>query len=665
MADEISAAFADLTAWAEENPMLFAAIVVTATFVIRRLRFWWKLRRYTRVGAEYDFVVCGSSPAGCVVANRLVKRGGHSVLVLEAGDDDSEHDKVFYLSYAADLARTAVDWCYKMTGTALGNSQPILQPHGKVLGGQSAIDWGLYVRPADAYLNRLAAVGADGWGADDCFPFVARSQCSRIHTDSDPHHGKSGELPIGFVKTQGPLGKYGGDAAARCGIPKVYDINGEVACGVSPAASAVGGDGRRVSAASAFLRPLFSSSLLAVKTGAAVQRVLWEGKRAVGVEWKDRRGRTHQVKARKEVILSCGTVGTPAVLMRSGVGPGGSVVDAPAVGLNLQDHVSVPLTYQTRAGVSYDPQNCHYLQHYIAYLIQGSGPLMSGMTDLVMRVSSAINGLDRSWLEDEEAVQQEARTMFKRSEGKKDIDHVVALVPKGGYRRPDFERLGVSEDLGKFTEGMTWMVSPVPLSACRPDASRGKVTLDADGELSVEVAYTASEKGTTALNRVMRLCRRIVATDPLSRLSTLREAIDLTLLQDTKPAEAYYHLYGTGARKRQKLRGRKIPAELREKLDRIRDEVDRDDYLCKYVQKHSRAFGAATGTCSMAPLEAEAGKLPAVVSAKSLSVVGVEGLRVADASVLPLPPTTPGCAPALLVGERASEWILDSHKAGK
>eukprot|EP00756_Hemistasia_phaeocysticola_P026388 Hpha_TRINITY_DN16058_c2_g1::TRINITY_DN16058_c2_g1_i1::g.120708::m.120708/K00108/betA, CHDH; choline dehydrogenase len=652
----------------EAYPIIAFVVVVLFTLAIRRARQWIKLKRHTRVKPEYDFVVCGSSPAGCVLANRLVKNGGFSVLVLEAGDDDTEHDKVFYLSYAIDLIRSAVDWGYQnVTGSPFGGPSP-RQTHAKVLGGGSSTDWGLYVRPTDAYLSHLEKLGAKGWGPEDSLTFITRSQNSGVDKESR-FHGHAGELPIAFARTRSPVGQFGAESANRSGIPMVFDINGGLpnapdktgSVGVSPAPVCVGDDGRRISAASAFLRPLYKNKLMAVKTNATATRLLFEGKKVVGVEYRSK-GQLREVRARKEVILSCGAVGTPELLLRSGIGPGGTVVDAAAVGKNLQDHASIPLTYQTRAGISYDPQNCHAMQHYIAYLIQGNGPLLSSITDTLIRASSKVNGLKKSWLETEDEVLQEAAQTLKKCTGTKPPgpDHLVAMVAKGGYHAGDFARLAVSEQLGKFTEGMTFYVAPVPESV-QPNAAAGEVTLDGEG-VNIRVGYSVGEAGLPALSQIMRLCRRIVATRRLSSLTTLREAIDLTLLKNTPGGEAYSLLYGALAKRRLKNRSRKVPEEQKEKLDAIRNEIDGDEYLAAYAKAHARAFGSSAGTCSMAPVPQSSGSpLPPVVSATSLLVNGVEGLRVADASVLPVPPTSPGCATALLVGERAAEWVLQQY----
>eukprot|EP00755_Sulcionema_specki_P025602 Sspe_Gene.83698::Locus_54903_Transcript_1_1_Confidence_1.000_Length_1449::g.83698::m.83698/K00108/betA, CHDH; choline dehydrogenase len=436
-----------------------ALVTVVAVLVAVKTVQWAyaRLTSYnrTRVGKEYEYIVVGSGPAGCVVAHRLAKWGGSSVLVLEAGDDIVGHDKVHFISYCMDLFGSVLDWCYPTHAPESEGTIPATC-HGKVLGGTAAVDAAVYQRPPKAELDRLQQLGCKGWTAEACLPYYTRTEQSHIAEDT-PYHGHRGEIPVYFPPHRNPLSQFVADSASEVGVNKRLDSNNpSTSCGVSPAQVMIKANGIRYSPA----KLLSGVKGLSVRTQAHVTRVLFEGKKAVGVEWRDRKGVLHKVTATKEVILSAGVVGSPALLMRSGVGPkeiSPTVLEAPAVGKNLKDLVQVPLVYQARQGVSFDDINSHTFTQYIAYALMGKGPVLSGVVDTVMYLCSKVHGVAKSWVDEAEAKEQAKKMSGYKGEG---VDHYVTLLPRGGYGRSEFTLRKIDQHLGRFTEAATFLVVP-------------------------------------------------------------------------------------------------------------------------------------------------------------------------------------------------------------
>ncbi|MCA9528895.1 MAG: GMC family oxidoreductase N-terminal domain-containing protein [Myxococcales bacterium] len=300
----------------------------------------------------FDYVVAGGGTAGCVVASRLSEDAGCSVCLLEAGGEGRDVLIRAPLGFAAAVPRGLLGWNYHTVPQAGLGGRRGLQPRGKALGGSSAINAMIYARGHAADFDGWEALGNPGWGYRDVLPFFKRSENSEVHPDS-PYHGVGGPLNIAALRSPNPMNEVFLRACRSYGIPFNPDPNGAEHYGCYHV-QVTQKDGERQSAAAAFIHPNLHRTNLEVKTSAHIARVLFEGGRAVGVEYH-RDGRTEQVRAHREVVVSAGAFGTPQILMASGVGPGehlralgiSPVLDAPGVGQNLQDHISALLIYRS------------------------------------------------------------------------------------------------------------------------------------------------------------------------------------------------------------------------------------------------------------------------------------------------------------------------------
>jgi choline dehydrogenase len=301
---------------------------------------------------SYDYIVVGAGSAGCVLAARLTESGRHRVLLLEAGPDDRRFWLQVPIGYGRTFYDRRVNWMYMSEPVATLDGRPSYWPRGKVLGGSSAINAMVYVRGQAADYDDWKAAGNPGWGWDDVLPLYKRME--RHAWGESEWHGGSGPLGIAAPAAElHPICQVFLRGCEEAGLPRNADFNGARQEGAGTYHLTIQ-DGLRMSAARAYLRPARRRANLHVVTGAEATRLLFEGRRAVGVEYR-RGGRSVSARATAEVILSAGAVNTPKLLLLSGVGPAeelqalgiAPLIDSPAVGRHLQDHVDVGLIYRT------------------------------------------------------------------------------------------------------------------------------------------------------------------------------------------------------------------------------------------------------------------------------------------------------------------------------
>ncbi|MFD8077623.1 choline dehydrogenase [Streptomyces sp. NPDC059718] len=313
---------------------------------------------------QYDFVIVGGGSAGCALANRLSADPGNRVLVLEAGRPDYPWDVFIHMPAALTfpIGSRFYDWGYESEPEPHMGGRRIYHARGKVLGGSSSINGMIFQRgnPMD-YERWAEGPGMERWDYAHCLPYFQRMENCLAAGPDDEFRGHDGPLVLERGPASSPLFPAFLEAVQEAGHPLTDDVNGYRQEGFAPFDRNVH-RGRRLSAARAYLDPVRRRPNLTVRTRTLVTRVLFEGKRAVGVEYERRKGRREQVRAR-EVVLCGGAVNSPQLLQLSGVGNAGELAalgidvvhDLPGVGENLQDHLEVYVQYACTQPVSMQP----------------------------------------------------------------------------------------------------------------------------------------------------------------------------------------------------------------------------------------------------------------------------------------------------------------------
>jgi choline dehydrogenase len=304
--------------------------------------------------AHYDYIVIGAGSAGCVVANRLTEDSDTTVLLLEAGNPDTKPE-IHIPSACISLLGSEVDWSYFSEPEPYLRDRKMFCSRGKVLGGSSSINFMMYIRGNPHDYDRWQSLGNPSWSYQDVLPYFKKSEHQQ--RGASDYHGIDGELSVTDINPSAVISQRFIDACVAMGYYDNPDFNGIQQEGVGPYQLTVK-DGKRHSAAAAFLLPILKRPNLTTMTGALVTRLLFEGTRAIGVEYLQE-GALHQVRVNQEVILSAGAFDSPKLLMLSGIGNAEYlqameiplVADLPGVGQNLQDHVLVTVVQEAAQAV--------------------------------------------------------------------------------------------------------------------------------------------------------------------------------------------------------------------------------------------------------------------------------------------------------------------------
>ena len=333
-------------------------------------------------GLEFDYVVVGAGSAGCVLAARLSESGRNSVLLLEAGPKDSNIWIHVPLGYGKLFNEKSVNWMYQTEPEPELDGRSVFQPRGKVLGGSSSINGLLYVRGQHEDYDRWRQRGNLGWGYDDVLPYFKRAENQQ--RGGDEYHGAGGPLWVSDWRHDDPLSEAFVKAAVETGIPYNPDFNGATQEGAGFFQTTTR-RGRRASSAFCYLRPAKGRGNLHIETDAYAQRLLFEGRRAQAVEFRQH-GVVRTARARKEILVSSGAYNSPQLLQLSGVGPAellkqhgiAVVLDAPGVGNDLQDHLQVRIVSRCSQRATLNDIINHPLRRLMAgarYAAFRKGPL--------------------------------------------------------------------------------------------------------------------------------------------------------------------------------------------------------------------------------------------------------------------------------------------------
>ncbi|MEV6038101.1 GMC family oxidoreductase N-terminal domain-containing protein [Nonomuraea sp. NPDC052116] len=328
---------------------------------------------------EYDYVIVGAGSAGCVLANRLSADPGVTVALVEAGGQDDKLEIRMPAGFAK-LFKTDYDWNYTTAKQGEMSGRELYWPRGRVIGGSSSLNAQMWVRGCERDYDQW---GVPGWSYGEVLPYFTRAE-HRVGSNEGGVYGTSGPLYISELRSPNVTTAAFLKACEELGLTRLKELNGPSNEGYSPT-PVTQNRGRRWSSADAYLRPAKGRPNLHVITGATVDRVVFEGRRAIGIE----HGGGAQVRAKGEVILSAGAIGSPYLLMRSGVGAPDELRDAgvtvvhelPEVGKNLQDHLSSGVYVECKQPVTLT--KAESISNLLRYIVLRSGMLTTNVGEAV------------------------------------------------------------------------------------------------------------------------------------------------------------------------------------------------------------------------------------------------------------------------------------------
>ncbi|WP_446680415.1 GMC family oxidoreductase [Aliamphritea ceti] len=530
----------------------------------------------------YDYIVIGAGSAGCVMANRLSEDSNSSVLLLEAGNKDSNPWIHVPIGYFKTMHNPKTDWCYKTEPDPGINGRRLEWPRGKVLGGSSSLNGLLYVRGQKEDYDDWAALGNKGWSYEDILPYFKKSEDQE--RGANDYHGVGGPLQVSNIKIRRELCDKFIDAAEQVGIPRNEDSNGETQEGVGYFQLTINRNGTRCSTAVGFLRPALKRPNLSAQTNALVERIEFDGNRAVGLT-VNIKGISHTIKCNKEIVLSAGAINSPQTLMLSGIGDqdelarhGIDVVKhVPGVGKNLQDHLQIRTIYKVNKPITLNDEVNNPIRKVmmgLEYALFRTGPLTMAASQVCIFTKT------------DQAMQ-----------------------------RPDIQYHLQPLSADKPAEG-THRFSAFTASVCqlRP-TSTGHIELKSNNPAeypAIHPNYLATEEDQKTAIESIKVTRSIVNAPALKPL----------IQEEHEPG--------------------------------IQHQTDEE--LLEYARNRATTIYHPTGTCKM-------GHDDMAVVDDRLRVHGIEGLRVVDASIMPLIVSGNTNAPTIMIAEKAADMMKEDAAA--
>jgi choline dehydrogenase-like flavoprotein len=533
---------------------------------------------------EYDYIIVGGGSAGCVLANRLSADPYVTVLLLEAGGGDA-HPLFHVPAGFAKMTKGMGSWGWHTVPQKHLGNRVLRFTQAKVIGGGSSINAQIYTRgvPAD-YDEWESAGGATGWGYRDVLPYFLRSEDNGRFANA--YHAYGGPLGVSNPTSPLPICEAFFQAGQEMGIPFNADFNGAEQAGLGYY-QLTQRNARRSSASIAYLDPVLRRPNLRVRLRSQVLRVIVEGRRAVGIELASGTDRAPTiVRARREVIASSGAIGTPKLLMQSGIGPADQLKaagvrvlhDLRGVGANLQDHLDLFVIAECTGAHTYD--RCKKLHHALRaglqYMLFKKGPIASSLFET--------GGF---WYADGVGATQ--------------------------ARSPDIQlHLGLGSGIEAGVAQLENDGVTLNTAYLRPK-SRGSVRIASADPATpplIDPNYWAEPEDRRAAMNGLRLARELMRQTALERF----------------------------------VRKEVLPGE----------RIDTDHALFDYACTHAKTDHHPVGTCRMGREDDEES-----VVTPDLRVIGMDGLRVVDASVMPFIPSCNTNAPTIMIAEKAADHILN------
>ena len=529
---------------------------------------------------EFDFVIIGAGSAGCALANRLSADPKCSVALLEAGGRDINPWIHIPVGYFKTMDNPKTDWRYRTESDPGLNGRDIPWPRGRVLGGSSSINGLLYVRGQAEDFNHWRQLGNAGWAWEDVLPYFKRAETWKGDGTSNPERGKDGPLSVSPTRLKREIVDKWLDAAVAAGYKRNPDYNGSDQEGVGYFQLTLD-KGRRCSSAVAYLKPARTRKNLTIITHAQAEKLLIEEGEAKGVV-ANIKGQSQTIRARREVILSAGAIGSPQILMLSGIGAAQElkakgiepICDLPGVGKNLQDHLQARPVFKTNLSTINIETNSIFKQGMIAlqYAVSQTGPLTMAAS------------LGTGFLKTDDRLETP------------DIQfHIQPFSADNAIEGP--------HAFSAFTASVLQL---------RPESvgHLKLVSANADDHPEIHPNYLATETDQNTIVKGIQIARKIAQFEPLKAHVT----------EEYQPGH----------------------------------EVGMDDYdaTLNWARNTAVTIYHPTGTCKM-------GSDPMAVVDHRLRVHGLQGLRVADASIMPVITSGNTNAPSIMIGEKVSDMILE------